>query len=122
MCYANAMVIYLNRPMLTISAREMDGYCPLSTRECTMPLLGRTEDSSDNIYFTRTTFVYLDHRMVEAELFPALRHFGIRFYEYNPVSINYHVSDCLEVKDVPLINRECSFFWLLSTYLRLRPF
>lgn len=27
------------------------------------------------------------YRMVEQELFPCLRHYGIRFYAYNPVSI-----------------------------------
>ncbi len=27
-----------------------------------------------------------DNRMVESELLPCLRHFGIRFYAYNPVS------------------------------------
>ena len=31
-------------------------------------------------------YVCLNFRMVESELFPALRYFGLRFYAYNPVS------------------------------------
>ena len=31
-------------------------------------------------------------RKVEGELFPALMHYGIRFYAYNPVSFDYHYS------------------------------
>ncbi len=34
----------------------------------------------------------LPSRMVEAELFPALRKFGLRFYAYNPVSLSCELS------------------------------
>ena len=33
------------------------------------------------------SLISLPPRMVESELFPALRYFGLRFYAYNPVSV-----------------------------------
>ena len=33
--------------------------------------------------------------MVEGELFPCLRHFGLRFYAYNPVSVPVLPTHCV---------------------------
>ena len=64
--------------------------------------------------------------MVESELFPALRYFGLRFYAYNPVSVqpypgsvlgcsaetrDHHFSTCL-LSQSSLISRPPVSDWL----------
>lgn len=58
-------------------------------------------------YFTIPTL----YRMVEQELFPCLRHYGIRFYAYNPVSVLYIQS-----------NECCSYavLWVSRHYIHFR--
>ena len=68
----------------TTSARRMDGCCPLSTKACTTRSLGRVLVSAAG--HSKQLLSPVTHRMVEGELFPCLRNFGIRFYAYNPVS------------------------------------
>ncbi len=50
-------------------------------------------------YLTCDNFFY---RMVETELIPCLRYFGIRFYAYNPVSISFQLFKYHNVLPLPL--------------------
>ena len=61
-------------------------------------------------------------RMVESELFPCLRYFGIRFYAYNPVSLT-HVYLCIGhvgTSNIVLIKRLSS--WSLKLIIRRSVF
>lgn len=85
--YATECVCHLFRPMPATSARGMGGLCPPYTRACTMPPRGtRHNRAYTHISPAFGSVSVPPHRMVEGELFPCLRYFGLRFYAYNPVS------------------------------------
>ncbi len=66
-------------------ARRMAGSCQRSTRACTILSLGKAKEIETCPIPLSMSFLFL-YRMVEGELFPAIRKFGLRFYAYNPVS------------------------------------
>ena len=57
-------------------------------------------------------------RMVEAELFPALRKFGLRFYAYNPVSSLYSSAAILN-KQTSLYVMKNAVRSILHSYIRI---